>query len=273
MQNTESALNILHFTFCIEHFLYSMSSVTDPHPEQPAEELVAYLDGELPPEECRHIEARLAADADYRQQLRDLDQAWEALDALPTRKANDDFARTTMELVTVAAQADASAVTATATALGCGAPLAQFPTLDRPASPPRRFEAPPVQTLPPTLLARAQHLRADAVHALLLALSLGDEQAVAGFLHDDGQLALPQQALPLTAHALLNELETRSRAQSAGPPEAGLVLTGRVVGVEGDAGLIVEVEGSPTVRGTWTVVFSDSPVNRIKEVRLPPPAT
>jgi hypothetical protein len=92
-----------------------MSSVIDPHPEQPAaEELVAYLDGELPPDECRRVEERLGADAAYRQQLRDLDQAWEALDALPTRRANDDFARTTMELVTVAAQADATAVTATA---------------------------------------------------------------------------------------------------------------------------------------------------------------
>jgi hypothetical protein len=92
-----------------------MSSIVDPHPEPPAaEELVAYLDGELPPEECRRVEERLAADADYRQQLRDLDQAWEALDVLPTPKANDDFARTTMELVTVAAQADATAVTVTA---------------------------------------------------------------------------------------------------------------------------------------------------------------
>lgn len=92
-----------------------MSSVIDPHPEQPAaEELVAYLDGELPPEECRRVEERLAKDADYRRQLRDLDRAWEALDVLPARQANDDFARTTMELVTVAARSDATAVTATA---------------------------------------------------------------------------------------------------------------------------------------------------------------
>jgi hypothetical protein len=91
-----------------------MSSVVDPQPEQPpAEELVAYLDGELPPDDCRRVEARLAVDAGYRQQLRDLDQAWEALDVLPTRKTNDDFARTTMELVTVAAQTDATAATAT----------------------------------------------------------------------------------------------------------------------------------------------------------------
>lgn len=70
---------------------------------------MAYLDGELPPEDCRRIEERLAADAEYRQQLRELDQAWEALNVLPAPKANDDFARTTMELVTVAAKEDASA--------------------------------------------------------------------------------------------------------------------------------------------------------------------
>jgi hypothetical protein len=86
-----------------------------PQPELPtAEDLVAYLDGELAPEDCRRVEQRLAADEDYRQQLRDLDQAWEALDSLPTAKATDDFARTTMELVTVAAEGDASKVSATA---------------------------------------------------------------------------------------------------------------------------------------------------------------
>ncbi|MCI0333124.1 MAG: hypothetical protein L0228_07870 [Planctomycetes bacterium] len=92
-----------------------MSSIANPQPEMPAaEELVAYLDGELPPDDCRRVEQRLAADSDYRQQLRDLDQAWEALDVLPTPKTGDDFARTTMELVTVAAQADVTAVTANA---------------------------------------------------------------------------------------------------------------------------------------------------------------
>ena len=92
-----------------------MSSIVDPQPEQPAaDELVAYLDGELQPDDCRRVEERLAVDADYRRQLRDLDQAWEALDALPTRKSDDDFARTTMELVAVAAQADASVVSESA---------------------------------------------------------------------------------------------------------------------------------------------------------------
>src|SRR5687768_1119317 len=90
-----------------------MSSVTDPQPEYPVnEELVAYLDGELPPEECRRVEDRLATDDEYRQQLRDLDQAWEALNALPTTAVDDGFARTTIELACVAAQEDLSRRTA-----------------------------------------------------------------------------------------------------------------------------------------------------------------
>jgi hypothetical protein len=70
------------------------------------EELVAYLDGELSPEESRRVEERLALDADYRQRLRDFDQAWEALDALPATNVDDHFARTTIEMVAVAAQRD-----------------------------------------------------------------------------------------------------------------------------------------------------------------------
>ncbi len=76
-----------------------MSSTIDPQPEPPTnDELVAYLDGELAPEECRRVEDRLAADDDYRQQLRELDQAWEALNVLPQHRgrrlrADDDRAR------------------------------------------------------------------------------------------------------------------------------------------------------------------------------------
>ena len=94
-----------------------MSSLANPHPELPAaDELVAYLDGELPPDECRRVEERLAADAGYRQQLRDLDQAWEALSALPTSAVDDGFARTTIELVSVAAAGDLSRRTSSAAA-------------------------------------------------------------------------------------------------------------------------------------------------------------
>jgi hypothetical protein len=82
---------------------------TDPQTDiRPGDELVAYLDGELPPEECRKVEDRLAADADYRRQLHLLDQAWEALDALPKPALDDNFARTTIEMVSVAAQHDVS---------------------------------------------------------------------------------------------------------------------------------------------------------------------
>lgn len=84
-------------------------SSTSQQPDSPLpEELVAYLDGELPPEECRAVEDRLANDEAYREQLRDLDQAWEALDALPASTVDDGFAKTTIELACVAAQEDLS---------------------------------------------------------------------------------------------------------------------------------------------------------------------
>jgi hypothetical protein len=87
-----------------------MSSITHPQSELPSEheELVAYLDGELGPAECRRVEERLANDAEYRQHLRDLDQAWEALGALPSTAVDDGFARTTIELACAAAEEDLS---------------------------------------------------------------------------------------------------------------------------------------------------------------------
>jgi hypothetical protein len=78
------------------------------------DELVAYLDGELPSEDSRRVEERLATDADYRQQLRELDRAWEALDVLPRASVDEDFARTTIEMVAMAAQRDLADRTATA---------------------------------------------------------------------------------------------------------------------------------------------------------------
>jgi hypothetical protein len=92
-------------------------SSTDPQTDiRPGDELVAYLDGELSPEECRRIEDRLAADGDYRRQLHELDQAWEALDVLPKPAVNDNFARTTIEMVSLAAQQDVSEQAANAAA-------------------------------------------------------------------------------------------------------------------------------------------------------------
>jgi hypothetical protein len=85
-----------------------MSSVADPQPDPAAEEIVAYLDGELPPQDCRRVENRLATDEGYRQDLHELDRAWEALDVLPAPTVDDGFAQTTIELACVAAQADLS---------------------------------------------------------------------------------------------------------------------------------------------------------------------
>lgn len=90
-----------------------MTPTTDPHPELPdVDELVAYLDGELPPDECRRVEDRLASDAEYRRQLEELDQAWEALDELPRTTIGDDFTRTTIDMVTLEAERDLAARTA-----------------------------------------------------------------------------------------------------------------------------------------------------------------
>lgn len=83
-----------------------MSSVTDPQPDPAADEIVAYLDGELPPQDCKRVESRLATDDEYRQQMHELDRAWEALNALPTPTVDEGFARTTIELACVAAEAD-----------------------------------------------------------------------------------------------------------------------------------------------------------------------
>ncbi len=83
----------------------SPMSTSHPQPDSPAtEELVAYLDGELSADECRQVERRLATDADYRRQLTELEQAWDVLEELPQPAVTDDFARTTIEMVTVAAK-------------------------------------------------------------------------------------------------------------------------------------------------------------------------
>jgi hypothetical protein len=91
------------------------SSQSDP-PE--TEELVAYLDGELTGDECRRVERRLASDADYRRRLTELEQAWSALETLPPTVVADDFARTTIEMVTVVAKREAQAESAAQNALG-----------------------------------------------------------------------------------------------------------------------------------------------------------
>lgn len=70
------------------------------------EDLVAYLDGELDDEGIRRVESRLAADADYRQELAKLQSAWDCLDVLPETSIDSTFTRKTIEMVALAAKAE-----------------------------------------------------------------------------------------------------------------------------------------------------------------------
>ena len=70
------------------------------------EEIVAYLDGELTPQEGAQVERRLASDESYRQRLQGLQRAWSALDELPTATVDDRFSQTTMEMVVASARGE-----------------------------------------------------------------------------------------------------------------------------------------------------------------------
>jgi hypothetical protein len=70
------------------------------------EQLVAYLDGELDDATARDLEERLARDTQVRDRLRELSGSWDLLDALPRAMLDDKFARTTVEMVSLAASED-----------------------------------------------------------------------------------------------------------------------------------------------------------------------
>jgi hypothetical protein len=70
------------------------------------EQLVAYLDGELDVQSSRRIEELMAADPEVRRKLQCLDRTWEMLDELDTAPVGEQFTRTTLEMVAVAAQED-----------------------------------------------------------------------------------------------------------------------------------------------------------------------
>lgn len=70
------------------------------------EQLTAYLDGELPPEEARALEQRLARDVTVRERLRELAGAWDMLDNLPRSTVDESFAKSTVAMVAVAAKED-----------------------------------------------------------------------------------------------------------------------------------------------------------------------
>lgn len=73
--------------------------------------LVAYLDGELSSEDAAVVESRLASEATLRQELQELQHAWDALTELPRPAVAEDFTRTTLEMVAVAAQEDVESAT------------------------------------------------------------------------------------------------------------------------------------------------------------------
>lgn len=81
----------------------SASSGSQPEGSSVEEQLVAYLDGELSPEESRRVESLLASDDGVRQTLQGLQRSWELLDKLVPTPVDDAFTRSTMEMVTVAA--------------------------------------------------------------------------------------------------------------------------------------------------------------------------
>jgi anti-sigma factor RsiW len=70
------------------------------------EELVAYLDGELDDSASRRIEQLLATDPNVRCDLQRLDRTWHLLDQLDRVTPDEDFTRTTLEMVAVAAEDD-----------------------------------------------------------------------------------------------------------------------------------------------------------------------
>jgi anti-sigma factor RsiW len=71
------------------------------------EELTAYLDGELDGEHRRRVEDRLAREPEYRTELQRMQRAWDMLEELPRATVDDSFARTTIEMVAIAAADEA----------------------------------------------------------------------------------------------------------------------------------------------------------------------
>src|SRR5687768_2167257 len=71
------------------------------------EELVAYLDGELGPEEATRVERRMAEDPRYNARLNKLQRAWDLLDTLQRTEADDQFVHSTVAMVAIQAAEDA----------------------------------------------------------------------------------------------------------------------------------------------------------------------
>ena len=77
------------------------------------EQLSAYLDGELAPDESRQVDLMLAGDAAVRKRLREIQRTWDALDELERTPVNERFTQSTLEIVTSAAVGEMEATAAT----------------------------------------------------------------------------------------------------------------------------------------------------------------
>ncbi len=77
-------------------------STTTPEPSN--EDLVAYLDGELPADRRAQIEQLLATNETVRVEVQRLQQTWDLLDELPDAEVDDSFTRTTVQMVAASAE-------------------------------------------------------------------------------------------------------------------------------------------------------------------------
>ncbi len=70
------------------------------------EKLVSYLDGELDAAASSQVEHALAQDSRVRNELQQLERCWDLLDELPRTEVDEDFTRTTVEMIAVRAEQD-----------------------------------------------------------------------------------------------------------------------------------------------------------------------
>lgn len=86
-----------------------MTQAAEDRDDARLETLTAYLDGELPADEARRVEARLASDPAWAAELQRLERAWNLLDQLPRTEAPSDFMQSTVEMIALSAAADLAA--------------------------------------------------------------------------------------------------------------------------------------------------------------------
>lgn len=73
------------------------------------ENLVAYLDGELDPQEASEIDQALIDSPVARNEVEMLTRTWEMLELLPNQTASDEFTQTTMQTVRLSEETPPSA--------------------------------------------------------------------------------------------------------------------------------------------------------------------